>query len=316
MKNLIIILLLLACYDSLAQNQYWFADNDVWNYRYLEWYDRGYKTIWVSGEIEDNGQIFKRISTKLVTVSILNNNMDTTEQLLNDQYYYVSNDSVWVAFSGQLWLLYNFNMIPGDSMRIVRPEDIEYGCPPAYFYLDSITTPADLGGRRVQWGHLESQGAWWTFFTETMVIVEGIGMIWSSYEGTDEGDSFGFLNLFEHFECATDVASHWFCSFSDGTWVYQPDDLDCFYLPPPLTSTQEAAAGPIKIYPNPVSGHEVFVDIIPGMVLEKISLYNFAGQLIRDLDTDLHSFSVDGSGLFFLVCNDGQASTAYRIVVK
>lgn len=315
MKKLLFFLLLLMSIQCQSQNSFWFSDNDIWFYRWSEWYYHGYKKIWVSGEEEIEGKLCKKIEDEIVFVSSLDNYTDTVVTTTNPNYYYESNDSVWVIFDSQFSLIYNFNMAPGDSLRI----DKEAGtapCSAAFFVLDSITTPADLGGRRVQYGHLTGGETWWLFFVERMVIIEGIGIVRSKYTDSAEEDDFGYLNVMEHFECATDIPTHYFCSFANGNWEYKPNDIDCRYLRPPLTSAQEVVSNPIRIFPNPAIENTVFFEIPQGSDLKKISLYSATGQYIQDIPLNAHSFHADSPGLYFLICQYPKTTNNLSVIIR
>lgn len=315
MKKLLLFFLLLMSIQCQSQNEFWFFENDIWFYRWSVWGADGYKKIWVSGEEEIEGKLCKKIDQEIVYVNHDDNYTDTViTTIANHYYYYESNDSVWGFFDSQFSLAYNFNMAPGDSLRI----DLEgsVSCSAAFFVLDSVTTPTDLGGRRVQYGHLSGGAAWWLLNVERMVIIEGIGIVRSQLTGSAQEYDFGYLNVFEQFLCSTDNPIHHFCSFTNGNWEYKPNDIDCIYLKPPLTYTQELVSNPIRIFPNPAIENTVFFEIPEGSDLEEISLYSATGQYIRDIPLNAHSFQADSPGIYFLICRYPKATYTLPVTIR
>ena len=282
----------------------WFSEGAKWTYRWNVLEEFGYEEIIISGDTIVNDQPCKVLQPMIVTSQ---DPFATADTIYRDPFYlYGSNDSIFYFFSSDFFSLYNFNMLPGDSIDYpALVSDPIHSCPPVTFILDSIAS-VDVDGvsLRQQFGRIRID----QLLDEDYIyiITEGIGFTHRIKRGagnTQEPFKFGHLIPENAFTCSTDADSWMFCSYQSDQIAFNPGNEDCkedLILP-----TQEVEVDYIAISPNPSNG---WIDVESGMLqVDNVNIYSSSGQLLLQTSSAENRIQLPNRhGIYFIqIFTDG-----------
>jgi hypothetical protein len=287
MKVISISIISLLCFINVAYSQNWFNEEAHWVY---EWYipilsspqPEGYEELTIGTDTIINNQSCK-IVNRILTEAV-NNYHDTIITVKPPFFVFEKNDSVYFSNGGDFVLIYDFTRSVGDS--IIISGDL-IGCDDDLIYtIDSLDILSLSGGeRRIQYATI-LQNDFIPFSNQPIKIIEGVGMTakLNPQQGTEYNAGYFFLNFI--FPCIIDSDNdeRWeFECFNDHEIEYNPQELNCYELPEPL-STFETPFGnlELEIFPNPVFSELNISLKSPNSLLSfNFQLLDLSGKLLK-----------------------------------
>lgn len=217
-------------------------------------------------------------------------------------YEYESNDSVFYWTGQQFRLVYNFNLVVGDTISydLYPGESIP-------LVLDSISTQIFSNQpRRIQYftslSALNPNAAFCNF-PNNYVIIEGIGSVLNRNPKHD-------------FSCATDLPRVSLRCFSDSFINYNPDNLICDIIDRIVSTVEIASAVDFQIFPNPTTDW-LQIKVTPTQSITVVIVYDLLGhQTAVPIHQNRLDISLLPNGVYFLkIALDGQIFTK-KIIKK
>ncbi len=263
---------------QVSFGQVWFNENAVWDYTLTGGMSPSYPyKLMIIGDTIVQGKNCKKLLGGQSTIEVV----------------YESNDSVFLLKSDMFSLIYNFNMLSGDSIVISYDNPIDSL---RSFILDSIGY-ISLNGeiRRVQYLRTLMEFVLSNFYIPVRVI-EGIGMV-HRWDGPSQNYSYFFINTLSP-SVFLDLPWPHFCSFYDDNIIYDPFEK-CIHES--LSTKEPAFATQVIISPNP-SSHHITLSYATEIKLLKASLLSPAGATLFTKEKPSNELTLDSEtkGLFFL----------------
>ena len=285
MKNCLAVFCgLLLCLQLSSQN--WLKEDATWINSRSDWSffygleNEGYEQISFKSDTIIQGKSCKVLQRELELYNYMD--MDTISATAFDLILCEENDRIYIAHSetGQLSLIYDFSMEPGDMMPIVGADPSDDPCEEEstlLFLLESVSS-MQFGNitRRVQSGTITSLETLMPL--HSVMIIEGIGLF---YELADPENPQLFGHLFPGivFPCFTDGSSYNTRCYFDAEMSLEGFEEGCFFLESAtMVSTKEQERSiALSIYPNPFTET---ITIQSDKRLERAAIYSLEGRLV------------------------------------
>ncbi len=281
--------------------QVWYDDQATW-YRFVDDGFTGSKSI-IEVKIEKdtifNGQQVKKLAAFTKFERALTGE---TEAFINYYYEYESNDSVFHWNGEEFELIYNFNLIVGDT--------VSYN----WSFHDSVHLVLDSIGiqnfsnqpRRIQYFRslvALNPNLAWCGLPEEYVIIEGIGSL------LNRNPRYDFL-------CATDLPWVSLRCFSDSFSNYNPDKLICDIIDRIVPTFEVATGIDLQVYPNPTTDW-LQIKTIAAPPITAAIIYDLLGyKRVVNVYQNRLDVSFLPNGVYFLeVALEGQVFTK-KIIKK
>ncbi len=280
----------------------WFAPDDNWYFHITSgWVGEGREKLWVgAGDTTVLGKKYQKIDRKALFL----NGVEHFGQRLARQ----DGRKIFVfGYDGAEFLMYDFDLPVGSKV----PIPIALGGQNDFGYEIVAVADETICGqiRRVQ--KVEFLNIGWGS-AQKGTIVEGIGcteglhLIAGEWCATQ-----AYLFLDEPDALAADGERRTFCSFESGGCAFEGLGATlCAAL-----SSGENRVLEAKIFPNPSSDGQVFIQMLGGAAVEKVELFDALGRLIEAKKVSSEGlFSTDFRGAGFLKIWAEKGSAAQRVV--
>ena len=235
------IFLLLFIIHALNAQQ-WFETGDVWvqkEYNGLAGYE-GYEERTIVGDTVVNNLNAKIIDVngKGVSLALQQNYESSYRTVVREEA-----DRVYHWDGEEYQLIYDFNLLPGDTIYYAYNED---GCQDSVQFVLKDTSSMVLGNQTLSVQDFELYIPYWDYYGDARVI-QKIGFV------------DGHFNVSPSFACYTDATGYLQCSFKSGQDSIMFLEEPCYDLP---VSTHNLIENLVSISPNPawdrlfISGHK------------------------------------------------------------
>lgn len=277
MKKRLLLLLLIASMNSLAQSSIWTKGNAVWHYNFYNVGERGYTKLWEAGDTTVLGitcTTIKRVRHSFISGP--NGPSFESVTSLPTGVVYTSNDTVfyWDNDAGQFFVLYDFSAQVNDQW-VLQTMDPYFDCNDTSTCVVQSVGSVSLNGQNA----IEL-----TVSNTSDSPSELIGRINSRFGATGcyllpfprRCDDPGLADL--------DQVS--LLCFQDDSLYYNPSGGACEYY----LGLDEPAMNSVSIFPNPSQGK---IEVLSEIPLKNIRLMNVAGATLKEIESNLTLEEID-----------------------
>lgn len=278
-----IILLLILGFPLFCSSQSWADHNSVWYYEQTDFGPPFNSDFIKFSEIGDTvilGDSAKIIIRQYITSSDTISNDIFMKSDSNRVYIYVSETNLFE-------LIYDFNALPGDTIRVYCGDGISPGTA-IQILVDSVST-ININDNILKVQYVSQPNFEDCFMSGT--IIENIG--WTGYmfpmSSIADPPTGGSLRCFQN----------------DVIGLYQLTDFDCDYISTDIESFGEL--NKIQVFPNPTDG----IVQINALNIERVEVINLEGKcwdFEAKNEIDLSNLE---QGVYML-----KVSTSYEIIIR
>jgi hypothetical protein len=228
-----ILLIFLISFTNFSFSQNWCASGALWYYTYTNFTFDGYVKIEKVGDTTINTFTCDILQKTLIGYNYISSTYDTTS--LGREYTRLSNDTVYNFRSGQFYVLYCFNAVPGDTW-LIAGNNINCALTDT-ISVDSIgTTVINSTTLKYIWTSPTSANGW--RFTNR--IIEKIGCIGYMFPepfcltDINEGGPFRCYNDSSGWSYQTGIAPY--CDYTTAVSEYSNQNIRVSIFPNPFTT--------------------------------------------------------------------------------
>ena len=318
MKKLYFVILLLL-FSINAKSQVWIDSGAVWHYDYWNVGEGGFFKYTYSQDslIEGKncqmitGEIYRFCQNQFGNVVLLGH------QILNNEFTYVSGDTVFYQNNGQFFVLFNFGAAIGDKWVVATTNP---------FGVCDDTSRIEVTGV----GNINIQSVNYRTITIQPTSNSPIGLKGTFVERFGNIDQIyaPFQGIFPYiYQCDSlqgiyEFSFLKFKCFSDNTFsLYNPSSEDCEYHLTYL-GIDENERKQIRIYPNPFTESTIIEFENNNSENYFLEIFNNLGQKVRRIDNiRTNKIIIEGGNLnsgiyFFQLKNDSGISQTGKLVVE
>ena len=295
LKRSFICLIIICCFTGIKA-QTWFQTGDLWIYDYSTvWGRSGFEEVWVEGDTIINNQTCKILNNKRSYVNIYSqaNSNDTVVIIGEPFFVYEEAEKVYGYFEDEFKLLYDFSDI-GNLMYTREGEghpDDDCDLELAFGVSDTSSMVFNNINRRVL-NYISLFPVSGLYGDHDITVIEGIGIVSKNYNN-EPVIKFGHIIPGRSYPCTYDTERWSFCSFTSQGEEYNPENEDCYYLPLPVSSSQqETVFSKLSLDPNPTSTYFSIRNSL-NIQFDKINIYNLSGKIVKVINHVVDEIYID-----------------------
>ena len=269
---------------AFCQVQMWVSDNAVWHYEYWDIGSFGFIKVEHIGDSVIEGELTKcfQSSDFKFTFDQFNEPHFLGIEVIDTNYTYTSNDTVYYLFDNEFETLFNFAATDNDIWEKGENGVDDFDCSSHSVTEVLGTGSVDIMGTSYRTLTLNSPDS--CLHKQNGIVNERFGV----FSNTFSQHSFLFPTLSVCDPIPNDTYFFKFICFEDDDLYFNPNSQDCEY---PLNhlSIEEISGTELLIYPNPF--HEYINVVSADQLILNVSLIDAKGQVVSSWEFDEGQYS-------------------------